>query len=108
MRDRIRALHAEHARDHSSDADTLIGKLENVYRRAIQDHHFHTAARCVELQARLKAMKGRQAPLPGLPELPQSPIKAPIKTPLRKKEDLREITKDVAAIEAEIGPMATR
>jgi hypothetical protein len=32
----------------------LVGKLENVYRRAIVDHQFHAAARAVDLQARIR------------------------------------------------------
>ena len=82
VRDRIRALHAEACRDQAGDTEALIGKLENVYRRAVQDHHFHTAARCVELQARLAALKqGRDSlpargALPALPKLPPSPLGA--------------------------------
>ena len=82
VRDRIRALHAEHCRDQAGDTEALIGKLENVYRRAVQDHHFHTAARCVELQARLATLKqGRDAlpargALPALPKLPPAPLDA--------------------------------
>ena len=60
--------------DLGGDADAMIGKLEAVYRRAIQNHHFHTAARCVELQARLAVMKNRKAPLPVLPALPKTPL----------------------------------
>ncbi len=80
VRNRIQALHAEHSRDQAGDTEALIGKLENVYRRAVQDHHFHTAARCVELQARLVTMKqGRdrlpaRGALPALPKLPPAPL----------------------------------
>jgi hypothetical protein len=31
----------------------LLGKLETIYRRAVDDHHFAAAARAVELQAKL-------------------------------------------------------
>lgn len=74
VRDRIRAMHAEHANDLGGGTEALIGKLETVYRRAIQDHHFHTAARCVELHARLAAMKNSKASLPALPVLPSTPL----------------------------------
>ena len=36
----------------------LLGKLETVFRRAIVDHHFATAARAVDLQARLRGFTG--------------------------------------------------
>ena len=51
IRARIRDIQAQLARDGGADMDTLIGKLEVVYRRAIEDHHFYAAARAVELQA---------------------------------------------------------
>ncbi|GEM_PF-1962149 len=73
VRARIRALHAQLCRDQGRDTEVLIGKLENVYRRAIEDHHFHTAARAVELQARLGILKERRAALPRLPPLPPAP-----------------------------------
>ncbi len=76
VRDRIRALHSEQCRDQGGDTGALIGKLENVYRRAIQDHHFHTAARCVELQARLQALRQGREALPALPVLPPAPLDA--------------------------------
>ncbi|MFQ5626817.1 MAG: terminase small subunit, partial [Methyloligellaceae bacterium] len=51
VRARIRALHAELARDHAGNADALIGKLENLYRRATDAKRFHTATRAVENHA---------------------------------------------------------
>ncbi len=53
IRARIGEIQAAMARDNGRDRDVLIGKLEVVYRRAIQDHHYTAAARAVELQARL-------------------------------------------------------
>jgi hypothetical protein len=50
---RIADLHREMAALHCSDVDLLIGKLETVYRRSVDDHAFSAAARAVELQARL-------------------------------------------------------
>ena len=35
------------------DAGVLLGKLEAVYQRAVCEHNFHAAARCVEIQARI-------------------------------------------------------
>ncbi len=51
---RIAEIEAETARLHSRGPEVLIGKLETVYRRAIVDHQLHTAARAVELQARIQ------------------------------------------------------
>lgn len=55
IRARIADLQAELARETATEDEVLIGKLETVYRRAIDDHHFHAAARAVEAQARLIA-----------------------------------------------------
>ena len=59
---RIAEIEAETARLHSRDGDVLVGKLENVYRRAIVDHQFHAAARAVDLQARIHGLTNRFAP----------------------------------------------
>ena len=74
VRARIQALHAEHCRDQAGDTEALIGKLENVYRRAIEDHHFHTAARAVELQAKLTREAASRRPAP---EQVMAPARAP-------------------------------
>lgn len=55
---RIADLHREMAALHCSDVDLLIGKLETVYRRSVDDHAFSAAARAVELQARLAGLAG--------------------------------------------------
>ncbi|MCH7937188.1 MAG: terminase small subunit [Proteobacteria bacterium] len=73
VRARIRALHAQLCRDQGQDTEVLIGKLENVYRRAIEEHQFHTAARAVELQARLSLLKEGRMAVPRLPPLPPAP-----------------------------------
>ena len=93
---RIRALHAQLCRDHGRDTEALIGKLENVYRRAIEDHHFHTAARAVELQARLGILMECRAAPSRLPRLPQLPSPPP-GTPARSAADI------VAEAEALLG-----
>jgi hypothetical protein len=59
---RIAAIEAETARVHSRTSDVLVGKLENVYRRAVVDHQFQAAARAVDLQARIRGFTG-QIPL---------------------------------------------
>jgi propanediol dehydratase small subunit len=58
---RIAEIEAETARLHSRGDEVLIGKLENVYRRAVIDHNFHAAARAVGLQAQIRRDGGRVA-----------------------------------------------
>ena len=53
IRARIAALRRGLARAYGLDAEVLVGKLEALYQRAVDDHHFHAAARAVELQARM-------------------------------------------------------
>ena len=71
---RIAEIEAEMARLHSQGGDVLVGKLENVYRRAIVDHQFHAAARAVDLQARIRCLAappadaGRDADSESYPE----------------------------------------
>ena len=52
---RVAALHREMARQNCRDVDVLIGKLEAIYRRAIDAQQCSAAARVVELQAKLAA-----------------------------------------------------
>jgi phage terminase small subunit len=56
---RIAEIEAQTARLHSRSSEVLIGKLENVYRRAVVDHQFHAAARAVDLQAQIRREAGR-------------------------------------------------
>lgn len=72
IRARIRDIQTELARDAGADTDALIGKLEVVYRRAIEDHHFYAAARAVELQAKLARMA--PAPRSSRPALLPAPV----------------------------------
>lgn len=51
--DRISALHREMARRTCGDTGVLLGKLEAIYRRAIDAQQCSAAARVVELQAKL-------------------------------------------------------
>ncbi len=67
IRARIHDIQAGLVRDAGADTDALIGKLEVVYRRAIEDHHFYAAARAVELQAKLTREAARR-PAPALIE----------------------------------------
>ena len=60
---RIAEIEAETGEAHSGNRDVLLGKLETVFRRAIVDHNFATAARAVDLQARLRGFIGPGAAL---------------------------------------------
>jgi hypothetical protein len=59
--ERIAEIEAETGQAHCDSRDVLLGKLETVFRRAIVDHHFATAARAVDLQARLRGFTGPAA-----------------------------------------------
>ena len=50
---RIQEIQWALAEQHGRDTDTLVGKLEMVYRRAMEDGRYHAAARAVALQAEL-------------------------------------------------------
>ncbi|MCU0839135.1 MAG: terminase small subunit [Rhodospirillales bacterium] len=52
---RIAALHRELAQQQCRDVDIMLGKLETIYRRAIDTQQCSAAARAVELQAKLSA-----------------------------------------------------
>ncbi len=77
IRARIGEIQAGLARDAGSDMDTLIGKLEVVYRRAIGDHHFTAAARAVELQAKLSRMAAAPRLEPRLASSPAPVVVSP-------------------------------
>jgi len=53
IRARIAEICSMLSRDYCLDANVLLGKLEAVYQRAHENHHFHAAARVVEIQARI-------------------------------------------------------
>ncbi|MCP5365279.1 MAG: terminase small subunit [Hyphomicrobiales bacterium] len=61
IRLRIGEIQAELAQAHCRQIDSLLGKLETVYRRAIEDHQFSAAARAVELQAKLSGLTDKPA-----------------------------------------------
>jgi phage terminase small subunit len=67
---RIAQIEAETARLHSRNSDVLVGKLENVYRRAIVDHQFQAAARAVDLQARIRGFTGQ------IPEIGEADVES--------------------------------
>ena len=78
IRARIREIQAQLSRDNCRDMDVLLGKLENVYRRAVEDHHFYAAARAVELQAKLAGMTAakRLPPVMNPGDTPAPPLRA--------------------------------
>ncbi len=53
IRARVAEIRRELARAYALDAEVLLGKLEALYQRANEDHHFHAAVRAVEAQARI-------------------------------------------------------
>jgi len=67
VRARIGEIQAQMASDHCLDADVLMGKLEAIYRKAIENHHLHAAVRAVELHGRLAGLLGLRANLPDDP-----------------------------------------
>ncbi|MBT6085007.1 MAG: hypothetical protein HOH22_04570 [Rhodospirillaceae bacterium] len=52
IRQRIREVQAEIAEHHGRIDEVLMGKMEIVYQRALEDHQFYAAARAAELQAK--------------------------------------------------------
>lgn len=53
IRARVAQIRRELARAYALDAEVLLGKLETLYQRANEDHHFTAAVRAVEVQARI-------------------------------------------------------
>ncbi|MDP6573015.1 MAG: terminase small subunit [Rhodospirillales bacterium] len=53
---RVAAIRRGMAEDGCRETGVLLGKLENIYNRAIEDRHYVAAARTVEIQARLAGL----------------------------------------------------
>ena len=81
IRARIREIQVDMARDHGLGRDALIGKLEVVYRRAVEDHHFTAAVRAVEAQARLGGKAIQDIPLIDQEKAPTELKAGPIPVP---------------------------
>ncbi len=62
IRARLREIQTELALDQNDSIDALIGKLEVVYRQAVQDRRTLAAVRAVELQGRFTQLKRRLPP----------------------------------------------
>lgn len=62
VRARIADIQAETAAEACRNMNVFLGKLETVYRRAIENHQFAAAARAVEMQARLSGFKAARLP----------------------------------------------
>jgi phage terminase small subunit len=73
---RIAEIQVELAQDNCRDLDVLLGKLETVYRRAVDGHQFSVAARVVELQAKLGGFGDRLRTRGVAPERPLDPTAA--------------------------------
>jgi hypothetical protein len=87
---RITQLHGEMAQAHCRNLDILLGKLETIYRRAVDDHHFAAAARAVELQAKLA----------GLGPMPPSAARARLATAGRHSEPASQIAPTNPALQS--------
>jgi len=53
---RLGEIRATLARDGCRDTEQLLGKLENIYARALEEHQFAAAARAVAVQARIAGL----------------------------------------------------
>ena len=53
---RIAEIRQRMADDGCRETGVLLGKLQNIYNRAIEDRHYVAAARTVEIQARLAGL----------------------------------------------------
>ena len=53
---RVAAIRRTMAEDGCRETGVLLGKLENVHNRAIEDRHYVAAARTVEIQVRLAGL----------------------------------------------------
>ncbi len=87
IRDRIAELQAELARDSCRETDVMLGKLEAVYRRAMENHQFHAAVRAVEAQRRLTAQRRLAAPPDGPTALPADEPALTVQTPEKAEEN---------------------
>ncbi len=62
IRARVAAIQAEMARESCDGMAVLLGKLESIYRTALQSNNYQAAARAVDLQARLVMRMAAAAP----------------------------------------------
>jgi len=53
---RIDAIRRHLAQQGCRTTETLLGKLENIYNRALTDRAYHAASRAVEIQARMAGL----------------------------------------------------
>ncbi len=65
VRHRVRQLQLAVAEETCTDVRVLMAKLETVYRKALQAHQFHAAARAVEGQSRLAGYLTQGSHRPG-------------------------------------------
>ncbi len=69
IRARVAAIRSELARAYGLDAHVLLGKLEALYQRAVEDNYVHAGVRAVEAQARIAGHLQVRAALAALPAL---------------------------------------
>lgn len=63
--ERITQLQVETAQAHCARLELLLGKLEAVFRQSCEDHQYATAARAIELQAKLSGLAPGRPPSNG-------------------------------------------
>ncbi|MCW5700070.1 MAG: terminase small subunit [Rhodospirillales bacterium] len=110
---RIAELQAEDARQVGRETETIIGKLESVFRLAVEYHHFSSAVRILEMQAKLAGIRplvpdggkggdpdGKMAanPLGVIDKL--KPTKAKISNDNLDEDDEKRVAAEIAAIAA--------
>lgn len=87
---RIIELQEESAQTHCRSVDMLLGKLETIYRRAVDDRQLAAAARAVELQAKLSGVERRTGsnhpPLDTEPDRDEPPDHDPRQNPAMTTE----------------------
>jgi hypothetical protein len=62
---RIADLQAEEAKELTRASESLVGKLESLFRLAVEYHHFSTAVRIIDLQAKLSGVTTSHPPRSG-------------------------------------------
>ena len=63
IRARVAAIQAEMAAEACDGTGVLLGKLESVYRAALEGRNYQAAARAVDLQAKLARMAAAAGPV---------------------------------------------
>jgi hypothetical protein len=87
---RIADLQAEEARELTRATEILVGKLEGVFRLAVEYHHFSTAARVVDMQAKLSGLIASRP----TPSSPGGSVPLRKQMPKRKDPEIVPVSND--------------